>query len=194
MSTAPAIRPGVGGLVDRWIGPGASPGVRAAVVLAALGGAGLGAFTGVGPPATAALLALASAELCAGLLIHLSPPGRRWAGRPAHRPLRLAGDVVLVAAHLGLVTVLFQDGDGRWFAVAAGILAAAAAAVALVPVHWRRQTGLAVMLAGLLLLRETVGAVPDAPWFVPLLYARVLIARLPAVTGQPLRSESAEPG
>lgn len=177
--TTASPRAGPKGLVDRYLGPEAGALDRLRVVLAAVGGALLGAFTVTAPWPHRLLLAVITAELCAGLMAALNHPGKTWIHRPGRRRLRLGGFVLLQSLPLAAFVWAFRDGDPGLFAGAAGLLAVGSLAVIVAPRDWQRATGFVALLAGMYALEQWYGLPAAAAWFLPLFYARTFLAHLP---------------
>lgn len=177
---APQPRPLPMGLVDRLLGPGASSAEVAAAAAAALAGALLGALTVEAPLLPTLVLALITADTTGGIVANLNPSGKRWQHRPGigrrHQLMFVAGHGV----HLALFVWLFRGGDPQLFLAAWLLLLVAAALVLQTPAAARRGVALVATLACLLLLRARFDPVQEAAWFLPLLYAKLLIAYLPA--------------
>jgi len=179
-ATACEPRPGLPGLLDRYLGPQATTTDGLRVGAAALGGLLLGLMTVPAPLAERALLALLTAELCAGLMAALNHAGKSWIHRPARRQPRLLLFVALQAIPLALFVWLFRGQDLALLASAASLLLAGAAVVLLAPPAWQRAVGLVALLSGLFALQHFHTQPTAAAWFLPLLYTRTFLAHLPS--------------
>lgn len=170
---------GPAGLLDRYLGPDATALDRLRVALAAGGGALLGLLTVPAPPMERLLLALLSAELCAGLMAALNHSGKTWIHRPEARwprwALHLAWQSLVIAAFVWL----FRARDPGLLLDACGLLVAGALAVTLAPAAAQRGVGLVALLAVMYLLQERHGLPAAGAWFLPLCYARTFLAHLP---------------
>lgn len=153
------------------------------MILAGLGGLLLGTLTVDAPVLATTVLAVLSLDVAAGLVANLNPSGKAWWHRPGRGPGAHAGFVAFHAVHLALFASFFRGGDARWLLTAGTLLAIGSAAVLVVPPRWRRGTGLGALLVAMLLLQQTAGAVREAAWFLPLLYAKLLVAYLPPPRG-----------
>lgn len=170
---------GTPGLLDRYLGPGASASDWLRVAIAALGGLLLGMLTLEAPLSTRVLMGLVTAELCAGLIAQLNPAAKHWTHRPDRRLLRLAGFVVLQWLALALFVVLLRSEQPQLWLSAVLLLTASALAVVFSPPAWQRALGLTALLASLFALQSWHGLERNGAWFLPLLFARTLLAKLP---------------
>ena len=169
-----------GGFRLPWLAPDASRIERLRVGVAAIAGLLLGGLTVDAPLAVLLVLALVTAELCAGLVADLNPSGKRWRHRPGQGVVALFGFAALHLIHLGLFTWLLRASDPQHFILAALFLLGGSTAVILSPPRLQRAFALVATFAALLALDQMIGTVREAAWFLPLLFARVLIAGLPA--------------
>lgn len=168
-----------GGFRLPWLAPDARPVERLRVGVAAVGGLLLGALTVNAPLPTVLVLALVTAELCAGLMADLNSSGKRWRHRPGRGAGALFGFAALHLAHLGLFVWLLRGGDPQHFILPALFLLGGSGAVILSPPRLQRAFALVATLAALLALDQMLGTIREGAWFLPLLFARVLIAGLP---------------
>jgi hypothetical protein len=163
-----------------WLAPEASHIERLRVAAAAIAGLLLGGLTVDAPLAVALALALLTAELSAGLIADLNPSGKHRRHRPGRGAGALFGFAALHLVHLGLFTWLLRASDPQHFILSALFLLGGSTAVILAPARLQRAFALVATLAALLALDQMIGTVREGAWFMPLLFARVLIAGLPA--------------
>ncbi len=173
-------RPGTPGLIDRYLGPDATATDGLRVGVASLGGLLLGLMTVPAPFAERLLLALLTAELCAGLIVALNHAGKTWIHRPAHRQPRLLLFVALQTIPLTIFIGLFREQDLSLLASAIALLVIGAAAVLLAPTTWQRPVGFVALLGTLFALQHFHTQAPAGAWFLPLLYTRTFLAHLPS--------------
>ena len=183
MNAGPLPRPGLRGLVDRVVGPGASRGelllnivpalaaAFAAPIYAAQIGVDWSAFAYV----VAALLAL---DLVGGVATTASRSGRRWYHGPDHGAGRHLAFIVPHILHLVLVSWLFLDSDVLWVVVAGGYLLAAALAVLAVPADLRRPLAMLAYAGSLVLALFVLAAPLGLEWFLPIYYLKLLVSYL----------------
>ncbi|MCC5872027.1 MAG: hypothetical protein JJU22_06485 [Gammaproteobacteria bacterium] len=179
-ATTSKPRPGLPGLLDRYLGPEATALDGLRVGIAGLGGLLLGLLTVPAPLPERLLLALLTAELCAGLMTALNHAGKAWIHRPDRRQQRLLLFMALQTIPLAIFIWLFRDQDLALLSSAVVMLAAGGAAVVLTPPAWQRAIGLVALLAGLFALEHFHPQAAAGAWFLPLLYARVFLAHLPS--------------
>ncbi len=179
--SSPQTEPGASptGLLDRYLGPDATTLDRLRVALAAGGGALLGLLTVPAPPLERLLLALLSAELCAGLMAALNHSGKAWIHRPEARWPRFALHLVWQSLVIAGFVWLFRDQDVVLLLDACGLLVVGALAVALAPAAAQRGVGLVALLGVMFLLQQRHGLPAAGAWFLPLCYARTFLAHLP---------------
>lgn len=176
----PGPRPGLPGLLDRYLGPDATALDRLRVAAAALGGLLLGLTTVPAPLAERILLGLMTAELCGGLMAALNHAGKAWIHRPKSRPQRLLLFVLLQTIPLAIFIWLFREQDLTLLASAIALLFLGSAVVLSAPKAWQRPLGFLALLGVLFTLQQVYGPVAAGAWFLPLFYTRILLAHLPA--------------
>lgn len=179
-ATPPDPRPGPPGLLDRYLGPDATALDGMRVGAAGLGGLLLGLLTLPAPLAERVLLALLTAELCAGLMSALNHSGKAWIHRPARRLQRLLFFVALQMIPLTIFIWLFRDQDFPLLASAIFLLFAGSSVVLLAPTAWQRPMGLMALLGALYALQHFHTQAPTGAWFLPLVYTRTFLAHLPS--------------
>lgn len=172
-------RQGLPGLLDRYLGPEATSLDRLRVTLTAAGGALLGLLTVDADWWARLLLALISAELCAGLMAQLNHAGKAWTHRAHQRTLRLVGFLLIQGVPLYLFVLLFRSEQPELVLTANTLLYLGAAIILLTPPAWQRAIGLVALLAVMFTLQYLHGLPHEAAWFLPLFYARAFLAKLP---------------
>lgn len=179
--SSPRSEPGTGaiGVLDRYLGPGATPLDRLRVALAAAGGALLGLLTVPAPLPERLLLGLLAAELCAGLMAALNHSGKAWIHRQSARWSRGSLHLLWQAAVIGTYVWVFREQDTSLLLEAWGLLVAGTLVVAFAPAGAQRGVGLVAFLGVMFLLQQRHGLPPAGAWFLPLCYARTFLAHLP---------------
>jgi hypothetical protein len=169
-------RPGLPGVWDGIVGPGAGPlenlGTLGAGVVGALCASAL-ARGGRDGPAARLVLRLLALDLWGGAWCNATPAAARWYGRPGQGTRHL---MVFAAGHLHPFVVAWLDhgrGRWRWAAVQYGYLLVATALVARCGVRVRPALGLLTAAAGVLLDRR-LGPSGSAPWFAPVFHVKLL--------------------
>ena len=168
------------GVWARYAGPGAAPGIQAAVAGAACGGLLLAVLTVTAPAAHLLVLAVLTAELCGGLVAHLLGPAKvhahRQGRRAGHHLCWVSGQILVY----GIFVWLFRGGDPARLLLVGGLMLAGAGLILATPGPVQRRVALAVMGVALLTVDAALGLVREAGWFLPMLLTRVFIAYLPA--------------
>ncbi|MCU0513088.1 MAG: hypothetical protein MUE40_11005 [Anaerolineae bacterium] len=174
---------GLAGLVDRFIGPGAT---RAEVALQA--GAGLAAVAlllayraAAELPWTAVqtiIAALLALDMAGGVVTNASAAAKRWYHRPGQGARQ---HLLFIAAHgvqLLLVLAFFRPGDGLYVAVAYGYLLVCAAGIVALPRYLQRPAAMLAWMGGLLLSLYGLPPVAGLEWFLPVFYLKLLVCHL----------------
>ncbi|MEE4360720.1 MAG: hypothetical protein V2I63_04255 [Pseudomonadales bacterium] len=150
------------------------------VLVAGAAGALLGATTVDAPPLATGILALLSADAAGGLVALLNDSGKAWWHRPGRGPLAHGLFVAAHAVPITLFVTLFRAGDPRELGLSLLLLAAGAATILAASPRRQRAVALAVLFVVLIVLQQAFGTVREAAWFMPLLYAKLFVAYLPA--------------
>lgn len=173
---ATRLRPGLAGVWDAVVGPGAKAAENVGTVVAALGGAA-GAFLDASsragyPPWLSVVAAALAFDVVAGVWVLATPAGRRWYGHLAGR-----WQVAFTAAHVHpfIVAWLFPGAPWVWAAwLYCTILVVSAVA-------WRSPPALRPPLTLVACVPIVTGAAvlgPAAPvWFAPTLALKLLASR-----------------
>lgn len=176
-------------LWDRYIGPGASNNEQIAVSTALCAGMLLGSLTLEGGPLALTALTLLAADLCGGLVAHLSGPAARRAHAPGrttvHHLLWVSGQ----ALQFALFVWLCRDAEALRLAIVLVLLFAGSLVVLMADPQMQRKYGLGVVCISLVIVDATVGLQGQGGWFLPLLLTKVFIAYLP----QPLEDPAPTP-
>ncbi|MCG8462013.1 MAG: hypothetical protein MI919_37495 [Holophagales bacterium] len=188
----PEPRTGLPGVLDRFIGPGATraelilqvavPSVMA--VLAPLYASLAGFGWTWGQLLFSSLLAF---DIAGGVLTNATSSAKRWFHRPGQRPVQHLGFVGLHLVHLTLVSWLYLELDLGWVLAAGGYLLLAAMAVLAMPRYLQRPVGLLGYAGGLLLALYGLLQPAGLEWFLPLFYLKLLVSHL--LVEEPYRPE-----
>ncbi|GAB4522429.1 MAG: hypothetical protein OHK0046_34940 [Anaerolineae bacterium] len=179
----PEPRPGLDGMLDRFIGPGASPAEIALMVGTALGGGvlmvGYALVNDLGwsflQIVIAALLAF---DLAGGVVTNATAAAKRWYHREGQGFRQHFGFVAVHALHVLLMVLFFAPGDWGFFVVVYGYLLAAALIILTVPRHVQRPVAFTALMAGFLINAYIVNAPAGWEWFVPVFYLKLLVSHL----------------
>ena len=169
---------------QRYVGAPEQPDAGRAVAAALVAGALLGAFTVAAPLPERALLAVLTADVCGGLVAHLF----RGRGAPAGEAPRW-----VLGQWLQFVVFawFFREGDPLRIALVGAVHGIALVLLPRLPPSLQRRAGLAVVGVALLAVDATLGLLPEAGWYLPLLLTKVCVAYLPA-SGAPAPSTAGD--
>ncbi|MEO0971937.1 MAG: hypothetical protein AAFX85_02495 [Pseudomonadota bacterium] len=186
----PAPRAGSVGLLDRFVGPGAT---RAELWLqfslaavAIIGALAYALWQGVNWSVLQfAMAGFLAFDVVGGIVTNATSSAKRWYHRHGQSRRDHMVFVAVHIAHLSLVAWMFVDGQWSWAAVAALYLFVASALILGVPKYLQRPVALGTF-AGAIVLCDVVLARPAGlEWFAPLFYLKLLVSHLP--TEEPYR-------
>ncbi|MCT7952716.1 hypothetical protein NG798_23225 [Ancylothrix sp. C2] len=176
-------RGGFGGLVDRFVGPGATKAELLLQFVPAL-------VAMVATPAYALTLrvqwtqlqlgfmALLAFDLVGGVLTNATSTAKRWYHRPGQGLRQHLTFVSIHLIHVLLVALLFRGGDwGFWFGTS-GYLLGASVLILGSPLYL--QCPVALGLYGLSLLGNCylVSPTPGLEWFLPFFFLKIMVSHL----------------
>lgn len=178
-----APRPGWLGLIDRFIGPGATPAEMwlqfVPAVIAAIA-APLYALTlpHDWTPLQLGLIAVLGFDCIGGVLTNATTTAKRWYHRPGQGWRQHLAFVSLHIVHIGLVALLFRGGDWSFFAAVSSYLLVAAIAIVRSPLYLQRPVALGLYGLALLGDRYLLSPTLGLEWFVPFLMLKLLVSHL----------------
>lgn len=180
---SPTPRPGLPGVLDRIVGPGATRAEWALNVMPAVLAAMLAPiyawFMDVNwstfAYGVAALLAL---DMVGGVVTTATASGRRWYHRASLGAAAQMGFVGLHLLHLLLVSWLFLGWDPFWVLAAGGWLLFAALAIVSAPAYLRRPLAMLGYAVALMLALFVLPQPEGLEWFLPLFYLKLLVSHL----------------
>ncbi|MEM9457387.1 MAG: hypothetical protein AAGF11_24620 [Myxococcota bacterium] len=180
----PPPRTGVFGLLDRFVGPGATRVELAlqfgaplvAMIAAALHGATVAPDWGVLQYIVSVVLAF---DILGGIITNATSSAKRWYHRPGRTARDHLGFVIVHLVHLSVVSWVFEGGQLGWAITPGGYLLVAAAIIVGVPRYLQRPVAYTSMGGGLLLAIYAVPAPLGLEWFLPLFYLKLLVSHLP---------------
>lgn len=176
-------RAGIVGYWDRFIGPGATRAEQSLIIAAALTGA-LAQWihsVRIQPDASIWLHLLAAVlmfDILGGVIANATASARRWYHRPGQGARHHLGFIALHGLHLALVAALYRGGDWSWFAMAYAAVLCGATAVVALPAYLKRP--MALLLVSAVVIADTfwLAPTPLLPWFLPLLFLKLLYSHL----------------
>lgn len=181
---SPEPREGLPGVLDRFVGPGATPAELALQFVLPLGAAGaavayaayaVGTWSGI----QYILCALLAFDIMGGIITNATSSGKRWYHRAGQGFPQHFGFVTLHLGHLALVSWLFLGFDLSWLIAAGVYLLIAGLAIISSPLYLQRPIALVMYAGSVLLALYALAPPPGMEWFLPFFYLKVLVAHLP---------------
>ena len=180
----PEPRKGYSGVLDRFVGPGAT---RAELTLQFALPLAAAVFV-LGIAATEAadwtVLQLVVAgfmafDLVGGIFTNATSSAKRWYHRPGQTRKDHIGFIAIHLLHLSIVSWVFLGWNWQWVAVTGSYLVAATIAILGMPLYLQRPVSLSVFAGALLLGHYGVTSPIGLEWFLPLFYLKLLVSHLP---------------
>ncbi|MBD2002015.1 MULTISPECIES: hypothetical protein [Cyanophyceae] len=176
-------RNGLGGLVDRLTGPGATKAellLQFVPPLVAMVAAPVYALTlpAQWTPLQLGLIALLALDLVGGILTNATSTGKRWYHRPGQGWRQHLAFVSLHLIHVLLVAVLFREGDWGFWLGTSGYLLAASILILRSPLYLQRPVALGLYGLSLLGDRYVVTPTLGLEWFLPFFFLKLLVSHL----------------
>lgn len=179
----PKPRSGIRGMVDRFVGPGATPAELwlqfffpvLAAVAAPTYALSRGLEWGLLLILLSAVLAL---DLLGGCITNATSAAKRWYHRAGQGIREHLAFVALHVVHVLLVAWLFRGGDWLYFGVVSGFLLGAALVILLVPLYMQRPVAILAYGGGLLVALYAFAPTPGLEWFLPFFFLKVLVVHL----------------
>lgn len=177
-------RPGLPGILDRFVGPGASSAellLQFLIPLAAAAAAVAFATYTIATWTTVQyiLCALLAFDIVGGIITNATSSGKRWYHRPGQGFPQHFGFVALHLGHLALVSWLFLGFDLAWLLAAGTYLLIASLAIISSPLYLQRPMALLMYSGSVLLALYGLDTPQGLEWFLPLFYLKLLVAHLP---------------
>lgn len=180
----PSPREGMPGLLDRFVGPGATPAelalqfvlpLGAAVAAVAYASHAIESWTVI----QYMLCAVLAFDIVGGIITNSTSSGKRWYHRTGQGFPQHFGFVMLHLGHLAIVSWLFLTFDLLWLVTAGIYLLIAGLAIILSPLYLQRPVALVMYAGSVLLALYVLASPPGMEWFLPLFYLKLLVAHLP---------------
>jgi hypothetical protein len=178
----PALRSGLAGEWDRFIGPGATRAELGLILGSALVGAAAVAAYALWKnlpwsPIQIAAAALLALDLVGGVVANATTAAKRWYHRPGRGFRQHLGFVVL-HVHPFLVAWLFRDDNWTFGFLIYGYLLLATLLILAAPLYLQRPVAMALTLVGLVIGLVAFPPTPGMAWFVPVFYLKLLVSHL----------------
>lgn len=179
----PAPRGGLAGVLDKFVGPGAT---RAELWLQFAGAAVIavlcfGFYWGsaaLSDPLRIVVVALLAFDIGGGVITNATSSAKRWYHRTGQTPIRHMGFVALHVVQLGLVAWLFAPQPWLYLGASYALLLAVAALVLAVPLYLQRPVAFAAYGCCFLATQLPLFTLEGLGWFLPLLYFKLLVSHL----------------
>lgn len=180
----PTPRPGWSGLMDRFVGPGATKAELALQfvlpIIAAVSAVAVAALQ----PLNWTLLqyvvtGLMAFDLIGGIFTNATSSAKRWYHRDGQTAWNHFSFVAIHLAHLSIISWVFLDWNWAWFAATGAYLISASAVILTVPLYLRRPVSLTTFAVSLILTQYPVMSPEGVEWFLPLFYLKLLVSHLP---------------
>ncbi|PCF93887.1 hypothetical protein [Vreelandella nigrificans] len=180
----PKLREGMPGVLDRFVGPGATPAELVLQFVLPIGAAGVAVAyaayaIGTWSAVQYILCAVLAFDILGGIITNSTSSGKRWYHRAGQGFAQHFGFVMLHLVHLTLVSWLFLGLDLLWLIAAGGYLLVAGFAIILSPLYLQRPVALLMYAGSILLTLYVLAPPPGMEWFLPLFYLKLLVAHLP---------------
>lgn len=177
-------REGLPGVLDRFVGPGATSAELALQLLLPLAAAGAAvgyAAFAIGSWSTIQyiLCALLAFDIVGGIITNATSSGKRWYHRSGQGFPQHFGFVTLHLGHLALVSWVFLGLDTGWLVIAGTYLLIAGGTIILTPLYLQRPVALVMYAGGLLVAIYALDSPAGMEWFLPFFYLKLLVAHLP---------------
>lgn len=178
-------RSGFKGILDRFVGPGATP---AELLLQFLLPVVAAIITVIYASNTVAnwslwhyiVCALLAFDVMGGIITNATSAGKRWYHRPGQNWPQHLGFVMLHIAHLVLVSWLFLNFNITWLVIAALYLILASIVIISTRPYLQQPVALAMYAISLVVCLYVLKMPVGLEWFLPLFYLKLLVSHLPA--------------
>ena len=183
----PALRSGWRGLIDQFIGPGAtSAEVRLQIVPAVLAAIAAPLYASTLPlswtPLQLSLIAILGFDMVGGVLTNATAAAKRWYHRPGQGLPQHLAFVSVHLFHIGLVAWLFRGGDWLFALGVSVYLLLSALMILRVPLYLQRPVAMGLYGLALVGSLYLFSPTPGLEWFLPLFFLKLLVSHLPYAT------------
>lgn len=175
-------RPGLAGMWDRVIGPGATVSESALTIVwmlaCTVAAVGYALVADLGWSfVQLAVVALVALDVAGGVSDNASNSAKRWFHRPGHgAPQHLA--FVLAHVHPFVLALLFPAFGWDAALVLYAYLISSAIIIVIVPLYLKRPVAFVLYCGALLIGLYALGVPPGLEWFVPFFFMKLLLAHL----------------
>ncbi len=171
------------GLLDRIIGPGATPAELMLQFLPALAGAIAAPIYALTLPVNwtswqLGLIAIFGFDLVGGVLTNATSTAKHWYHRPGQGLQQHLGFVSIHIVHVLLVAWLFRGGDWGFFLSISSYLLGASVLILRSPLYLQRPVALGLYSLALLGDRYLFSPTLGLEWFLSLFFLKILVSHL----------------
>lgn len=182
--SVPNPRAGLAGILDRFVGPGATPAELVLQFVFPLGAAvvavAYAAYTiETWSTAQYVLCAVLAFDIVGGIITNATSSGKRWYHRDGQGFPQHFGFITLHLGHLALVSWVFLGFDFVWLAAAGAYLLIAGFGIIMSPLYLQRPVALLMYAGSILLALYGLASPIGMEWFLPLFYLKLFVAHLP---------------
>ena len=179
----PAFRPGFWGIIDKFIGPGATTAEKnIQLFLPFLFSAGVVAvglysefnWSGV----QYVIIALLAGDMVGGVVTNATSAAKRWFFREGEG---FWEHITFVAIHLFQIAIFswaFQGFDPIWIAGVYGLLVTSSVIILISPLYLQRPVAASLYMVALILSLYVFDTPAHLEWFLPILFYKLLISHL----------------
>lgn len=189
--TTPSPRPGLPGVLDRFIGPGATRTEIQLQLASASAGAAMALVLSLAnaqwPFWQCLLASFLAFDIIGGVVTNATRAAKRWYHRPGQTARNHLSFVALHLLHLVVVGWLYRDGDVPYIVVMYGLLLAGAWWILRAPAYLQRPVAMAAYLLSLSVAYYGFGLTPGLEWFTPVFFLKLFVCYLvrePSLDGE----------
>lgn len=181
--SSPMPRSGWLGVLDRFVGPRATPSELILQLLPSVGAAVAAPLYASTLPIDwnwwqLSLISILGFDLVGGILTNATAAAKRWYHRPGQGWRQHLSFVAVHLFHIGLVALCFRGADGLFFAVVASYLMLASTLILRSPFYLQRPLSLGLYSLALLGDRYLLTPTPGLEWFLSLFFLKLLVSHL----------------
>ena len=179
----PAFRPGFWGVIDKFIGPGATRAEKNIQLflpfLSSAGVVAVGFYSEFDWSVVQYLIiALLAGDMVGGVVTNATSAAKRWVFREGEG---FREHITFVAIHLVQIVIfswVFQGLDLIWIAGVYGLLMTSSVIILKAPLYMQRPVAASLYMVALLSSLSIFDAPAHLEWFLPILFYKLLISHL----------------
>lgn len=179
----PAFRPGFWGVIDKFIGPGATRAEKNIQLflpfLSSAGVVAVGFYSEFDWSVVQyVIIALLAGDMVGGVVTNATSAAKRWVFREGEG---FREHITFVAIHLVQIVIfswVFQGLDLIWIAGVYGLLMTSSVIILKAPLYMQRPVAASLYMVALLSSLYIFDAPAHLEWFLPILFYKLLISHL----------------